>query len=65
MGSILGHILKNLIVVISGLLGSASHKEPTCQSRRHKRVLDLIPGLERSLEEEVATHSNILAWGIL
>ena len=27
--------------------------------------LGLIPGFERSLEEEMATHSSILAWNIL
>ena len=27
-------------------------------------VMDLIPGLGRSLEEEVATHSSVLAWEI-
>ena len=26
--------------------------------------MDLIPGLERSLEESIATHSSILAWRI-
>ena len=26
--------------------------------------MDLIPGLEDSLEKEMATHSNILAWKI-
>ena len=28
------------------------------------RDMDLIPGLERSLEKEMATHSSILAWRI-
>ena len=27
-------------------------------------VMDLIPGLGRSLEEEMATHSSVLAWEI-
>ena len=39
-------------------------KESTCQSRRHKRrVFDPWVG-KIPLEEEMATHSNILAWKI-
>ena len=29
-----------------------------------KKILGLIPGLEDTLEEEMATHSSILAWEI-
>ena len=45
--------------------GGASGKEPACQFRRHE--FDPWVGgweLGRSLEEEMATHFNILAWGI-
>ena len=42
--------------------GGASGKEPTCQSRRHKRcTLDSWVG-KIPLEESMATHSSILAW---
>ena len=42
-----------------GLPGWLSGKESTCQCRRHSfRSLDQ----EDSLEEEMATHSGILAW---
>ena len=27
-------------------------------------VMDLIPGLGRSLEKEMATHSSVLAWEV-
>ena len=40
--------------------GGASGKEPACQFRRHRGV-GLIPGLGSSLEEDMATHSSILA----
>ena len=43
-----------------GFLGSSSGKESTC----NVGDLGLIPGLGRSLEEGVATHSSILAWRI-
>ena len=46
-----------------GFLGGASDKEPTCQRSRYKR-----PGFNlwtgNALEEEMATHSSILAWRI-
>ena len=35
-------------------------KNPPCSAGD----LDLIPGSERSLEENMATHSSILAWKI-
>ena len=40
--------------------GSSEGKEPACNAGD----LGLIPGLERSLEEEMASHSSILAWRI-
>ena len=47
-----------------GFTGGASGKEPVCQCRRHKR-----PGFDPwvgkiRLEEGMATHSSLLAWGI-
>jgi len=42
--------------------GGDSGKEPTCQSRRYKETW--VPGQEDPLEEEMATHSSILAWKI-
>ena len=45
-----------------GFLGGTSGKELTCQCRRHNR-LGFDPW-EDSLEEEMATHSSILALGI-
>ena len=38
-----------------------SSKESTCNAGD----LSLIPGSDRSLEKEVATHSSILAWEIM
>ena len=43
--------------------GSASDKESACQCRRHETWVRS-PGWEEPLEEEMATHSNILAWKI-
>ena len=41
--------------------GGSAVKEPTCQSRRHKR-LGFSPWVRKiPLEEELSTHSNILA----
>jgi len=40
-----------------------SGKESICQCRRHRDV-GSIPGLGRSLEKEMETHSSILAWKI-
>ena len=48
--------------VFLGFLGGTSGKELTCQCRRHNR-LGFDPW-EDSLEEEMATHSSILALGI-
>ena len=45
------------------LPGDASGKEPACQCRRHKRQIGFL-GQEDPLEEEIATHSSILAWRI-
>ena len=47
-----------------GFPGGASGKEPTCQSRRHKRLWVWNLGWEDPLEEGMATHSSILAWRI-
>ena len=44
----------------TGFPGSSAGKESTCNAGD----LGLIPGLERSLEKGMATHSNILAWRI-
>ena len=38
-------------------------KKSTCQCRRRKRCR-FIPGLGRSLEKEMATHSSILVWEV-
>ena len=46
-----------------GFPGGASGKEPACQYRRQMQVRSL--GQEGSLEEGMATLSNILAWRIL
>ena len=40
--------------------GGASGKEPACQCRRHKR-LRFDVGQEDPLEEDMGTHSSILA----
>ena len=40
--------------------GGSDGKEPACNAGD----LNSIPGLERSLEEVMATHSSILAWRI-
>ena len=45
---------------VLGFPGGSSGKESAC-SAEHQ---GLIPGLGRSLEKEMATHSNILAWRI-
>ena len=57
-------LLKNLPTVSHPFVpGGASGEEPACQCRRHEtRVQSL--GLENPLEEEMATHSSILAWRI-
>ena len=46
------------------LPGGASGKEPTCQCRRQKRDAGSIPGREDPPEEDMGTHSSILAWRI-
>ena len=46
-----------------GFLGSASGKEPTCQCGRHETWLWSL-GPEDPREEELATHSSIIAWKI-
>ena len=48
--------------IFLGFLGDASGKEPSCQCRKHKR--HRFDPWEDILEEEIATHSSILAWRI-
>ena len=48
-------------MILSGLPSAASGKESICQLRR-RRVRSL--GREDPLEEDIATHSSILAWRI-
>ena len=52
-----------LIFCIQGFPDGTSGKEPTCHCRRHKDT-GSVPGSGRSLEDVMATHSNILAWRI-
>ena len=49
---------RNHVSLVSGSNG----KEPTCQHRRHKK--HGFNPWEDPLEEEMATHSSILAWKI-
>ena len=49
--------------VFSGLPMWHHGKESTCQCRRHKRC-GFFLGQKDPLEEEMATHSSILAWRI-
>ena len=45
--------------------GGTTGKEPACQCRKHKRhKFDPWLGKVDPLEEDMATHSSILAWGI-
>ena len=46
-----------------GFPGGTGGQESSCQCRRHKRC-NLIPGLGRSPDKGMATHSSILAWSI-
>ena len=46
-----------------GFPGGASGKESACQCRRHEMWVQFL-GQEDPLEEEMATHSGILAWKI-
>ena len=49
---------------MAGLPWQLSGREPACQCRRHKRR-GFNPSVRKiPLEEEMATHSNILAWKI-
>ena len=47
-----------------GFPDDTSGKEPACKCRRHKRS-GWIPGYGRFPGEGMATHSSLLAWGIL
>ena len=49
------------VYMYMGLTWWLSGKEPAFQCR----IYGLIPGQEDLLEEEMATHSSILAWRIL
>ena len=54
-------ILRQIIPdVLRGFAGGSDSKESACNTRD----LDLNPGLGRSLEKGMATHSSILAWEI-
>ena len=46
-----------------GFTDGSVGKEPTCQCRRHEK--HRFDPWEDPLEEEMATHSSILAWRIL
>ena len=62
-GSVFSCLSLNLLSYKTrGFPGGAGGGEPTCQRRRQMRVPSL--GQEDPLEEEMATHSSILAWRI-
>ena len=48
----------------TGLPGSASGKEPACHCRQMEETWVWSLGWEDPLEEDMATHSSILAWRI-
>ena len=48
----------NSVIHLKGFPGSSAGKESACNAGD----LGSIPGLEDPLEEELATHSSILAW---
>jgi len=52
-----------IVNVIVGLPRWLSGKESACQCGRHRRLRFNL-GWEDALEEEMATHSSILAWRI-
>ena len=60
--SIAGHIYNT--TVSTGLSWWLNSKESTCNAGV-ARGTSAIPGLGRSLEEGMATHSSILSWRIL
>ena len=43
------------------IYGGPSGKEPICQHRKHEMWFPSL-GQEDSLEEDMATHSSVLAW---
>ena len=47
-----------------GFPGGASGKESACQCRRHEKPWVPTLGQEDPLEEDMVTHSSILAWEI-
>ena len=60
-GSAFSCLSLNLSYKTRGSPAGASGREPACHRRRHA---GLIPGWEDPPEEEMATHSSILAWRI-
>ena len=50
------------LVIWASLMAQLKKNLPAMQERQEKQVQSL--GREDSLEEEMATHSNILAWKI-
>ena len=49
------------IYVYVGSAGGTRGKEPACQLRRYETWVQSL-GWEDSVEEDMATHSSILAW---
>ena len=58
--SLVHFLLNSLWVLTSGFPGGSVGKESACNTGDRGSV----PGLGRSLEKEMATHSSILAWRI-
>ena len=54
-------LLISIVGIIMAFLGSSAGKRSSCNAED----LGSVPGLEDPLEEDVATHSSILAWKIL
>ena len=53
-------LLISIVGIIMAFLGSSAGKRSSCNAED----LGSVPGLEDPLEEDVATHSSILAWRI-
>jgi len=51
------------VIVVMGLPRWLSGKESACQCKRRRRLGSSL-GQEDPLEEEIVTHSSILAWEI-
>ena len=56
------YVIKDTLYM--GFPSGASGKESVCQCRRHKELWIQSLGQEDPLEEDMATHSRILAWKI-